>query len=416
MISTFNKVKKVIFCRRSAALLIIIPILMANAVTLSYSANDYDSATRKLNDIKNKKAQNQKAIDEANAKQQTLQNQISFIDRKMVSTQTQIDALSADIKITTQKRLEKEKELQKLGSALEVVTRELQVATKDVNYSQDKLHRRVLNIYRYGKVSSMEVLLNSKSFTDFLNRITYLQMVARQDVILLDKMRKLESEVTAKRDDLESKRQQENAVKAELVTTEQRITAIKNSQESIKEIYKSELSEKNDLLDRVKNDKKKRLEYDRYLDDAENSALAEIQQGGGRQTGGPIGSGKLRMPVQGRRTSNFGYRTHPISGTRRMHQGIDIAASSGTPIAAAASGRVIYASSKGGYGKTVMIDHGNGMTTLYAHSSAILVSVNQSVSAGDIIARVGSTGASTGPHLHFGVIKGGKYVNPDIYL
>ncbi len=131
--------------------------------------------------------------------------------------------------------------------------------------------------------------------------------------------------------------------------------------------------------------------------------------------GTPSVSG-FQWPVGGSVTSGYGYRTHPIFGTRRLHRGLDISGSTGTPIAAANGGTVILAGWNGGYGKAVVISHGSGITSLYAHQSQIAVSVGDTVSRGDIIGYVGSTGQSTGPHLHFEIRSNGTAVDPRPYL
>jgi murein DD-endopeptidase MepM/ murein hydrolase activator NlpD len=122
------------------------------------------------------------------------------------------------------------------------------------------------------------------------------------------------------------------------------------------------------------------------------------------------------MPIPGRLTSNFGWRIHPIYHTRRFHAGVDFGAPLGTAIGAADSGMVIYAGWYGGYGNAVILDHGSGLTTVYGHTSRLYVRVGQLVQKGQTIAAVGSTGLSTGPHLHFEVRRRGQVVNPLGYL
>ncbi len=124
----------------------------------------------------------------------------------------------------------------------------------------------------------------------------------------------------------------------------------------------------------------------------------------------------LNRPINGILTSSFGYRVHPKRKKRHFHSGVDLAAKSGTPIACAAPGKVVFAGWKNGYGYVVMVDHGRGYETLYAHCSKLSVSMGQSVNAGKILAYVGRTGVATGPHLHFEVRKNGVYQNPLRYL
>lgn len=150
----------------------------------------------------------------------------------------------------------------------------------------------------------------------------------------------------------------------------------------------------------------------------EQEAAAAAAAGGGSTAPAPGSSSVsgFQWPVNGGVSSGFGYRVHPIYGTRRLHAGLDISGGSGTPIAAAKSGTVLSAGWRGGYGNAVVISHGGGITTLYAHQSRMNVSSGQQVGRGDIVGWVGSTGASTGPHLHFEVRVNGSAVNPRPYL
>ena len=132
--------------------------------------------------------------------------------------------------------------------------------------------------------------------------------------------------------------------------------------------------------------------------------------------GGDLGVGPVARPVPGTVGSSFGPRLHPISRVWKNHDGVDMAAPSGTPIGAFASGTVTFAGVRGGYGNVVIVDHGNGLTSRYAHASSLDVAVGQHVSAGELVARVGSTGRSTGPHLHFELRRGGRAIDPSPYL
>jgi len=149
---------------------------------------------------------------------------------------------------------------------------------------------------------------------------------------------------------------------------------------------------------------------------AEAAAAAAANGGSTAPAPGSSSASGFQWPVRGSVSSGFGYRIHPIYGTRRLHTGLDISGGFGTPIAAAKGGTVIDARYRGGYGNAVVISHGGGITTLYAHQSTMNVSSGQQVSKGDIIGWVGSTGASTGPHLHFEVRVNGSPVNPRPYL
>ena len=129
-----------------------------------------------------------------------------------------------------------------------------------------------------------------------------------------------------------------------------------------------------------------------------------------------LGRGSLIWPVNGRITSNFGWRAHPIKKTRLFHNGLDIAVPSGTRVKAAAGGKVVHSGWMNGFGYTVIIDHGRGIETLYAHNSKVSVAKGSMVNKGQVVALSGNTGLSTGPHLHFGVLQNEKPLNPKNYL
>ena len=142
-----------------------------------------------------------------------------------------------------------------------------------------------------------------------------------------------------------------------------------------------------------------------FLNSVNNGSSGSVTQGGG-----------FIRPVSDRITSDFGYRTHPVTGQKKLHTGTDFGSSYGTPVKAAKGGKVVLSGTYGGYGNTVIIDHGGGVQTLYAHNSSLVVKSGQAVKQGDIISKVGSTGVSTGPHLHFEVRVNGTPKNPMEYI
>lgn len=189
---------------------------------------------------------------------------------------------------------------------------------------------------------------------------------------------------------------------------------------------KTEAEEQKELIDAKKQEQEKFLNQVLTERSKAEQALQELQQtsqeiekrlrGSSGHGGSSQGTGTMAWPLHGEITSPFGYRTHPIFGTRIYHSGIDIAADTGDPVRAADSGVIESAGWLGGYGYAVIINHGNGLATLYGHNSELLVSEGQRVAKGQVISRAGSTGWSTGPHLHFEVRQDGSPVNPLNFL
>ena len=213
-----------------------------------------------------------------------------------------------------------------------------------------------------------------------------------RDLDALDKQQsaldKTAEEVLLRRDDLADRRSDVATVTAEVAAERSSQLALLGEIDRAIETFESELAGLE-------------LEQDRLQE------LLRLEQEDG---GSP--PGRLLWPVQGRISSVFGYRTHPVTGVRKLHSGLDIAAPSGTPLSAAAGGRVVLADWFGGYGLTVIIDHGGGVATLYAHQSRLSVSTGDTVSSGNTIGYVGSTGLSTGPHVHFEVRTDGSSEDP----
>ncbi|MBQ7453584.1 MAG: peptidoglycan DD-metalloendopeptidase family protein [Selenomonadaceae bacterium] len=292
----------------------------------------------------------------------------------------------------------------------------LVAATEELNQKHGVLEKRVRDIYINGQISYLDVLFGAQDFADFLTRMDLLKRVMIHDSELVANVLQYQKEIkeVGKQLEADKKIQTELAAKAE----------------EAKDAKLEKVAKQQAIIDLMQNDKDVyNRQYDEMIASSEEvsrlikqkeeekrrKAEKEARGSSGGYVMQSFGGGMI-WPVSGPITSEFGWRTHPIYGSQRFHSGIDIGADYGVPIHAAASGVVIEAGWIGGYGNTIMIDHGGGIVTLYGHNESLAASVSQSVNQGDVIAYCGSTGNSTGPHCHFEVRSGGEPVSPWNYL
>lgn len=245
-----------------------------------------------------------------------------------------------------------------------------------------------------------DLLLKSDNLNEFLDRRHRLQQVYQSDRAKLQQLQAEASKIKEQKMIVAERKNQIALIQQQLAVQKDQIEAQSGIQE--------------ELIQRLKSDRTALEAAETQLDKDSESIGILIRERGGSYYGG--GSGKFRYPNSARISSGFGWRVHPILKYKRMHTGVDFAGGYGSDIYAAASGKVIFAGWYGGYGNAVVIDHGKGITTLYGHTSKLYVSEGQYISKGKAIAAVGSTGFSTGPHLHFEVRENGKPVNPMNYL
>ena len=313
--------------------------------------------------------------------------------------------------------------------------------TNELNARHGVLENRVRDIYINGQISYLDVLFGAQDFGDFLTRMDLLKRVMIRDSELVAEVLAYQTEIKEVGKQLEAdKRIQEELadkaakameVKQEKVAKQQ---ALIDLMENDKEVYDRQYDEMmassaevERLIHAKEEEMRRAAEAARRQAEQEARAAQAAQQAGnvdvvefGEDDGGgyvmqSYGGGMI-WPISGPITSEFGWRTHPIFGSARFHSGLDIGGDYGLPIHAAAGGVVIEAGWIGGYGNTIMIEHGSGIVTLYGHNETLAVGVGQQVNQGDVIAYCGSTGNSTGPHCHFEVRVGGEPVSPWDYL
>ncbi|MCI5836862.1 MAG: peptidoglycan DD-metalloendopeptidase family protein [Veillonellaceae bacterium] len=349
-------------------------------------------------DLSDQLAEVQSQMQEQQRRKELAEMEIGSVSEVLRSIQAELDVALAELR-------QIEAELSAVTAKIQVTEQELAEAQARLERREAVMNKRLRDIYMHGKLNYLEVIMGAKSFGDFVNRLEFLKRIVSADLRLIEEIRKEREVILAKKQVLEEQR-------LELARLQQQAQAKKDMVEEKKE-------EQLIVLNRLQYEKSLAEESYNELQ-ATSQAIEErirARQNAGTSAGQATqGTGVFMWPVQGPITSPFGYRIHPIFGTQIYHSGIDIGVDSGTPVAAADSGVVVDADWLGGYGYAVIIDHGNGLSTLYAHNSELIVSPGQSVQKGQTIAYSGSTGYSTGPHVHFEVRVNGSPVEPLDYL
>lgn len=331
------------------------------------------------------------AIDQKRQEERAVRRDLASIDQ-------QITRVTARLRDTRQKLAQARKEQAALAQRLEMLAQRLR-------RRENLLAQRLRAAYKYRSVSYLSLLTNARDIRELNSRSFVLRQIVKTDRELLEQVRADQQEVAQAKAAMDALVRRIAGLEVDLRTQQTELADVQEEKQAA-----------------LKAIARERALYERQLAEleAESQAIARrlralMATPKGRARADRPWSGRFTRPVEGRLTSGFGMRVHPIFKVRKMHTGIDIAAPTGTPIRAADGGVVVEAGYIRGYGYTVIIDHGGGVATLYAHCSALLVAAGQEVTRGQVIARVGSTGYSTGPHLHFEVRVNGEPVNPLSY-
>ncbi len=345
--------KKTLICT-----LIFVMVAAMSTFTYVYAAGASDKQ-QELNDINEEKDQVSENLEELTSRIEEQQSEVDQIESDIKAKEAEISAAEADIQQTE----------------------------KDIEERQEGLNERLRTMYKNGSIGYLDVLFGSSSLSEFLTNLEMIQRIYKGDQDTLETLEQQHNELEKKKTALQTEKSQLADQKA---SAEEKQAALQEDKDALQ----AKLDELNEEADRI------------------SSEIASLQDKDKVYTGGQF----LWPTTSTTITSYFGYRIHPVTGVYTGHTGIDIGVGTGSPVYASASGNVIVAGWYGGYGYAVVIDHGSGISTLYGHNSSVNVSVGQSVEKGDVIASSGSTGVSTGPHLHFEVRINGAYVDPLSYF
>lgn len=350
-------------------------------------------------------------IDDLGDQREELQSQIDETEEQIKNIQVnltkaleELNELNNKISDYETNIREVETNLTDIYNAIIEVEEQLKHIEADFETQKSSLEKRLVAMYEAGETNYLDVLLKSKSLSDFISNYYLISEMAAYDNDLLDTIEREKTLIADIKANLEEKRTNLKTLKD---TRERTLTALENTK-----IIKNEYAKK--LSDEEKETQKKIDEFRAELDRIDREILAMSLQNMGE---GYVG-GEFAWPTPGYTTitSMFGMRFHPIFKINRMHSGVDIGAPTGVNIIAVNDGVVVKAEYTVGYGNMVMINHGGGVSTVYGHGSKIIAKVGQEVKRGDVIMEVGSTGWSTGPHLHFEVRINGTCVEPLPYI
>ncbi|MBR3396006.1 MAG: peptidoglycan DD-metalloendopeptidase family protein [Firmicutes bacterium] len=375
---------------RTKVVLWSIVLVMAAAVFITpfSQAATIEDYQYQLNQKKNQQEQVQQQLNQEKKNLEDVQAEIRSLDQKIYASQVELQELTKDLNKTKED----------IAAALE----ELEQLQKDIEKQNDDLNARLRSMYKNGDVGMLSVLFGSSSMSDFMTNMDMVERVYNADAELLEGLEDQYDVVDEQKNKLQ-------ALKDQLIVQQEAVSAKKAALEEDKAEVEQKRKDVQADVDSLA------AQYAAVKKEADNlTGTIKVLQSANTQYIG----GAMCWPSQAstRITSPFGWRYLALLGGRNYHTGVDIGAAGGTNILAANSGKVIKAGWNNSYGYMVMIDHGGGIVTLYAHSSKLLVKTGDVVARGQAIALIGSTGQSTGNHLHFEVRVNGAYQNPLNYI
>lgn len=350
-------------------------------------------------------------LEELEGKQNEINTQLEQKNEELSQVQGEISSVIQEIQNLTQEITNYEKEISdldvqtaELRTSISELEKKLAVSEESYNKQRKALEWRLIALYEAGETNYLDVLLNSKSLSDFISSYYLISEITKYDTELLEDLERDKNEIETNKKSLEEQRERLKSLR----NNRERTSIVLENTRVLQNTYKNQLTEEEkELQAQIE-------EYESQVREIESEILMLTMSNLDSEYSGGI----MAWPVPGytRITSEFGMRLHPILHVYKLHTGIDIGAPMRANFIAAADGVVIKAEMNSAYGNMVLIDHGGGISTLYAHGDEIVVKVGQEVKRGDIVLKVGSTGYSTGPHAHFEVRVNGECVQPLNFL
>lgn len=413
---------------RAASLLLVAAVLISTLALPAYAT--IDDERQDLNKLEDQKSD--------------VQGIIAGLEQDKKKIEDNIVTLDAELSTISEELYETEKKLASVEKKITKNEKKLDEAQKSITEQYGSMKLRIQFMYENGNQEMISLILSSENIGDFLNKAEYISELSTYDRKMLDKMvetkntiEKTQKTLVEQKNTLTVLKQDQEKQKSDietLVAAKQKEIQAYDSKIAANEAALDELdtaigNQQEVIAEMERIEEERRIEAQKKAAEAQKKAAANGGSGNSNSSAntnvpsegvavGSANSGGYVWPLPGYTaiSSGFGYRSDPFTGKQTYHSGIDLPAPSGTPIVAAAAGEVAWANYSSTAGNWVGIDHGNGVYTVYMHMSALLTSTGQSVSAGQTIGLVGTTGSSTGNHLHFSVRLNGAYTNPLNYV
>ena len=385
--------------RRLLVSVIAILVALIFIITFIASAFPVSAATlsQQLESARNQKKAAQQQLSEIQNQKKTAESDKEKIDSEIADLNAQISAVASELDKTEALLAQKEAELLN--------------AQEECDRQFDSFKSRARIMYENGPSTYIEILFSSGSFSEFLSGIEIVKNLLDYDNRVLEERKAVREQIASQKAEIEQ-------IKADQVTRKQTLDQMRSTLKTKQEAQSAVIGQLASREETVRRQVEEQVAEEARIQNLIAQAVASQKVSAQSAAASVSGTGTMQWPCPStkRLTSRFATRQHPIDGVTKMHNGIDIAGGYGADIIAADSGTVLFSGNSSSYGKYIVISHGGGLTTLYAHCSQLLVSAGATVSRGQTIAKVGSTGKSTGPHLHFEVSLNGSRQDPLSYV
>ncbi len=397
-------------------LIALLPLASLALLAIPAAAGPQD----RLDSIQERQDKVENRIEKTDQQGDSLDQRIQALDQKRAAAEREVETLSGKVARLDSEIADVRAELTAAQKRLTLLSEQLDEYRAQLEARIKTFQDRAVAAYVAGPSAPMDGLLSAEDFSDLVERFTYYESAMNTDSELIVEIQRLEEITDERRAEVEANKNQIASQKLRLEQDRAKVYTLREQRANVLAAREEAISQKRGILSGIRSRQARLERIDAQLeaDSSEIQAILSAPTGGGPapSVGSPQGGGQLLWPANGSITSGYGYRIHPIFGTRTLHAGIDIGAAYGSSVWAGDAGTVTYVGVMSGYGNVVIVDHGGGLATTYNHLSAFSVSSGESVGRGQQVGAVGCTGYCTGPHLHFEVRVNGSPVDPMPYL